>query len=71
MRTMNQAIGGNETSAAVASTGSSEKSTTEVPTINKTSVTKSISVSDKNEHRRSVSELMREIRSPVRLPPKY
>jgi hypothetical protein len=68
---MNQAMGGNDTSAASASSGSSENNTTEVPTIINTSVTKSISVSDKNEQSRSVSELIREIKSPVRLPPKY
>ena len=68
---MNQAMGGNEASAASANSGSSAKSTIDVPKIISTSVMKSIRVSDKNEHSRSVSELMRLIRSPVRLPPKY
>ena len=56
---MNQAIGGNDTTAAAARSGSIQNSTNVVPTIMSTSVTKSVSVSAKNEQIRSVSELMR------------
>src|ERR1017187_379524 len=71
MRTMSHAMGGKEMMAARASVVSSESKTTQVLTIMSTSVTKSTSVSERNEHKCSVSELMRAIRSPVRLPPKY
>ena len=42
-----------------------------MPTIINTSVPKSNAVSERNVQMRSVSLLIRAIRSPVRLPPKY
>ena len=66
-----QAMKGSGTSVTSASRGLIETRITAVITIISTSVAKSSRCSDRNTQMRSVSEPMRAIRSPVRLPPKY
>ncbi|MCY1242202.1 hypothetical protein D9M72_551480 [compost metagenome] len=66
-----QAMNGSGTSVTSASQGLIETRITAVMTIISTSVAKSSRCRDRNTQMRSLSEPMRAIRSPVRLPPKY
>ena len=68
---ISQAMNGSGTSVTSASHGLIENRMTAVITIISTSVAKSSRCSDRKTQMRSVSEPMRAIRSPVRLPPKY
>ena len=64
-------IKGNGSKVTSASHGLMENRIAAVITIISTSVAKSSRCSDRNRQMRSDSEPMRDIRSPVRLPPKY
>ena len=68
---ISQAMNGNGTSVTSASSGLIDNRIAAVITIISTSVAKSSRCSDRKMQIRSVSEPMRAIRSPVRLPPKY
>ncbi len=68
--TINHAINGNGNSDAAANHGSIQNNTAAVNRINRKSVVKSTRLSDRNWQMRSESVLMRDIKSPVRLPPK-
>lgn len=66
-----QMMKGSGTSVTSASQGLIDTRMTAVMTIIRMSLAKSSRCSDRNTQMRSVSLPMREIRSPVRLPPKY
>ena len=68
---INQAMKGSGSSVTRASQGWMENRITEVMPIISTSVAKSSRCKERKTLMRSVSEPMRAIRSPVRLPPKY